>query len=41
MGDPTKYPSFETINEYKVIACESVGKINGYTDFFGDKDVRQ
>ena len=41
MGDPTKYPSFETIKDYKVIACESVGKIDGYTDFFGDKNVRQ
>ncbi|CAK65893.1 unnamed protein product (macronuclear) [Paramecium tetraurelia] len=40
LGDPTAYPKFQTPNEYKEIVANSVGKIDGYTDFFGDFNVR-
>ncbi|CAD8142622.1 unnamed protein product [Paramecium pentaurelia] len=40
LGDPTAYPKFQTPNEYKVTVANSVGKIDGYTDFFGDLKVR-
>lgn len=40
MGDPTRYPSFGTPEEFKIAACDAVGIIDGYTDFFGDKKVR-
>lgn len=40
LGDPTCYKLFKTPEAYKDIAINSVGKIDGYTDFLGDSAVR-
>lgn len=41
LGDPTVYPKFQTPDEYKDVAIHAVGKIDGYTDFCGDVNVRK
>lgn len=41
LGDPTLYQTFSTPKEYKEFACESVGQVDGYTDFFGDVTIRR
>jgi tyrosine aminotransferase len=41
LGDPTRYDSFKTPMEYREMAANAVGRIDGYTDCLGDVDVRR
>lgn len=40
LGDPTRYKAFQTPLAYREIFAKNVGKIDGYTDFCGDIEVR-
>lgn len=41
LGDPTKFKRFETPVEYREHLAKCVGKIDKYTPFFGDVEVRK